>query len=230
VFSFGHRNPQGLAFGPRGALFSSEQGPKTDDELNRIEAGKNYGWPHVAGAKDDQGYVYGNWSAAPNCGELEYSDYELPTAVPQVEESAFTAAEFVPPLKTFYTVESSHDFQDDRCEGNANICWPTIAPSSLELYSFGGQRLTGWTDSLLIPSLKHGTVYRVPLNAAGDGVEGEVTPLFKTTNRYRDVAVKPDGQSFYVLTDRQGSTASVDGGATSELQNRGSVLVFTAKR
>jgi len=223
VFSVGHRNPQGIAFDPSGALFSSEQGPKTDDELNRIEAGKNYGWPYVAGLRDDKAYVYGNWSAAPDCDQLEFSDYALPASVPQQKESDWSDPAFTPPLLTFYTVESDHEFQDPKCGGNANICWPTIAPSSLELYSAGGQALSGWTDSWLIPSLKRGTVYRAPLGALE-----QVTPLFKTTNRYRDVAVNPNGRIFYVITDSQGSTGSVDGGATSTLENPGSVLEFSA--
>ena len=46
IFSYGHRNPQGLAFHPQtGALWSNEHGPQGGDELNIIEAGKNYGWP-----------------------------------------------------------------------------------------------------------------------------------------------------------------------------------------
>ena len=88
--------------------------------------------------------------------------------------------------------------------------------------------MSGWTDSLLITSLKQGTVYRVPLSPDGTTIDGDVAPLFKTTNRYRDVAVKPDGRAFYVITDAQGSTASLDGGATSSLENKGSVLEFTA--
>src|SRR3954462_11681456 len=98
IFSFGHRTPQGIAFGPTGALFASEQGPKSDDELNRIEAGKNYGWPLVAGFQDDKGYVYGNWSAAPNCKQLGYSDYTLPAGVPQQQESEWSDSSFMPPL------------------------------------------------------------------------------------------------------------------------------------
>lgn len=49
IYSWGHRNAQGLAFGPTGILYSSEHGPNTDDELNIIEPARNYGWPTVAG-------------------------------------------------------------------------------------------------------------------------------------------------------------------------------------
>ena len=62
IYTYGHRNPQGLEFGPTGLLYSSEHGPGTDDELNLIVAGSNYGWPHIAGYRDDRGYIYSNWS------------------------------------------------------------------------------------------------------------------------------------------------------------------------
>ncbi len=48
IYSYGHRNPQGLAIHPvTGDLWESEMGPRGGDELNRIEAGKNYGWPAI---------------------------------------------------------------------------------------------------------------------------------------------------------------------------------------
>jgi len=49
IWSYGHRNPQGLAFEPRtGKLWATEHGPRGGDELNRIEPGRNYGWPIVS--------------------------------------------------------------------------------------------------------------------------------------------------------------------------------------
>jgi aldose sugar dehydrogenase len=49
VFSYGHRNPQGLAFDTStGVLWSHEHGPKGGDEINVISAGKNYGWPVIS--------------------------------------------------------------------------------------------------------------------------------------------------------------------------------------
>ena len=49
VYTFGHRNPQGLVQLPNGRIYSSEHGPNNDDEINKIEAGRNYGWPNVEG-------------------------------------------------------------------------------------------------------------------------------------------------------------------------------------
>ena len=48
IWSYGHRNPQGLAFNPdTGALWETEHGPQGGDEINVIEKGKNYGWPVI---------------------------------------------------------------------------------------------------------------------------------------------------------------------------------------
>ncbi|WP_066255382.1 PQQ-dependent sugar dehydrogenase [Hydrogenophaga flava] len=47
IWSYGHRNLQGAAIGPDGRLWTSEHGPQGGDEINRPEAGKNYGWPVI---------------------------------------------------------------------------------------------------------------------------------------------------------------------------------------
>ncbi len=55
IYSIGHRNPQGLTPGPGGRIYSSEHGPNTDDEINIISIGENYGWPEVRGLIDTPG-------------------------------------------------------------------------------------------------------------------------------------------------------------------------------
>ncbi|MCF0070153.1 PQQ-dependent sugar dehydrogenase [Dyadobacter sp. CY261] len=52
VWSWGHRNIQGLAYGANGILYSSEHGDAVEDELNIVRKGQNYGWPKVEGFCD----------------------------------------------------------------------------------------------------------------------------------------------------------------------------------
>jgi aldose sugar dehydrogenase len=61
IYSYGHRNPQGITWDNNGQLWETEHGPSGgslgtgNDEVNRIEAGKNYGWPEIQGDQTRSG-------------------------------------------------------------------------------------------------------------------------------------------------------------------------------
>jgi glucose/arabinose dehydrogenase len=61
VYSYGHRNPQGLVWNSEGILFNTEHGPSGDpgghDEINKIVAGGNYGWPTIYGDAAQKGMI-----------------------------------------------------------------------------------------------------------------------------------------------------------------------------
>ena len=209
VYSYGHRNAQGLIQAPDGKLYASEHGPSMDDELNLIQAGRNYGWPYVAGYADDRVYVYADWSrsAPAPCSTLKFNDIVAPLSVPQQKETAWSASNFTPPLRTFFTVGPEYKFAE---QGNA-----TIAPSGIDVYTTSTGGIPGWARSVLVTGLIRGTVYRVKLNEAGDAASGPTLEYFKARDRYRDVLIGPDGRTIFVATD-----------ATSQ-QHPGAILAFT---
>jgi glucose/arabinose dehydrogenase len=65
VYSYGHRNPQGLAVDEQGVIWLHEHGPRGGDELNRIEAGANYGWPAATHGLDYSGAVISPFTERP---------------------------------------------------------------------------------------------------------------------------------------------------------------------
>lgn len=222
VYSYGHRNPQGIGFGPDGTLYEVEHGPASDDEFNIIQAGGNYGWPNVAGFIDDQAYTYINWSEAPE--GVDTNTDPLPDDVPQFAESDFEG-EMIDPIATYFTVEDGYEF-GQIC---GYICDPTVAPSSVLYYEAGEDGIAEWDNSILIPTLKHGTLYVQHLSEDGMEADGLPEAWLSTQNRYRDVIVSPDGRSVFIATDAFGSAAQKfgEGLNTSVLHNPGSILMFT---
>lgn len=80
IYSYGHRNSQGIAFQPgTGDLWENEHGPQGGDELNRIIAGGNYGWPLACAGVDYSGAKVG-------------AGREYPGTIPAVHDFADTVA------------------------------------------------------------------------------------------------------------------------------------------
>lgn len=227
IFTYGHRNMQGIDFGPDGTLYAAEQGPKTDDEVNILGPGGNFGWPHVAGFRDDMAYQYARWAdASVPCDTIDFSDLDIDPAVPRQDESAWTG-EFTPPLATLFTVPTGWNFTDPACEGGYFVCWPTVAASSIEAYRPAVNGIPGFDNALLVTTLKRGSIYRIPLSADGLTRSGPIERYFHTQNRYRDTAISPDHRTIYVATDAGSVTGALSGGVTDQLANRGAILAFT---
>jgi aldose sugar dehydrogenase len=66
IYSYGHRNPQGMALNPdTGALWQHEHGPMGGDEINIIRAGENYGWPKATFGIDYSGAIISDYTKRP---------------------------------------------------------------------------------------------------------------------------------------------------------------------
>lgn len=98
IWTLGHRNPQGLVYGGN-ILFSSEHGPDSDDEINIIEKGRNYGWPNVKGicnTNEEKTFCNANnvtepiqaWTPTVAVSGMEYYEKDL---IPQWKHSLLVA-------------------------------------------------------------------------------------------------------------------------------------------
>ena len=205
TYSIGHRNAQGLAWGNVGGtdfLYSSEHGDKSDDEVNIIQAGENYGWPKVAGRCDNNyntfdGFTTNDQLAGQNIGR---------------EDTFCTNNNVREPIFQLLGATPSQI----NSENSGNIyTWYTVAPSSIEFYNQG--YIPGWDNSLLVTSLKYG-MFRLKLNSAGNGVDPNSTPQAIDTIPYfhgfriRDVAIAPTGDTLFFVIDSTGNTSGPTGG------------------
>ncbi len=99
IYSYGHRNSQGLAYGPHDLLYSSEHGAQSSDEFNIIEEDRNYGWPNVQGACNTNSEInfcntfnvkepLAEWSPCVAVNDLCYYDHP---AIPEWQGSMLMA-------------------------------------------------------------------------------------------------------------------------------------------
>ncbi len=218
IYTFGHRNPQGLAFGSVDGgssyiLYSVEHGDKSDDEVNILNPHTNYGWPKVAGLCDD------NYTSV--SGD---SLYLAGQAV--ISETGFcdtTPTTLAGPIFSYYNwTRAQNDFVA-KTYPSSNMNWPTVAPSSVAYY--GGGAITGWNNSLLITSLKNG-LWRLQLKADGLSVDSTVNPYdtlhYLTGYRLRDITFSPAGDTLFVSVDNScctlGPTGTIGNSVASPAQ------------
>ncbi|HMK24895.1 MAG TPA: PQQ-dependent sugar dehydrogenase [Chitinophagaceae bacterium] len=231
IFSYGHRNAQGVAWGnPNGTwnLYESEHGDRSSDEVNIISSGNNYGWPKVTGIADN------NYSTTDNLTN-GFTQNDILANVSVSDETTFSnnTTNFTNPIFDFFNWNPARI----ETENSGNIfTWSTIAPSSIDFYS---GNIPGWKNSLLVTSLKYG-LYRLHLNASGTSIDSTATTNVSDTMpllhgwRIRDIAINPVANSgqFWAVTDSSGSTSGPTGGfggGSQATANGGRVLRLTFK-
>ncbi len=188
-YTRGHRNPQGLMYNTSlDILYDIEHGDRTDDEINTLYPGMNYGWKYVRGYHDDNNFP----------GEDAFISGYTPD--PNIPNDSLVQA--------FYswcatTPDTSSDF----------LNWCTVAPSDGIYYNSPG--IPEWTNSLLVVTLKNGVstdqeLFQFKLQANGDlapASAGNPNPKKFFANdqdingRLRDIAVSPDGKKIYLVNN-----------------------------
>ncbi|MGV3610568.1 MAG: PQQ-dependent sugar dehydrogenase [Fluviicola sp.] len=194
-YTRGHRNPQGLVYNPNlDMLYDLEHGDRTDDEINILEKGMNYGWKDVRGYHSDNNFP----------GEAAYVSNYVPH--PQIVND-----HLVEPIYSFCA--------EPLPASNTGTSWCTVAPSDGIYYK--SNSIPQWTNSMLLVTLKKGDntrmeLYQVKLNAQGT-VESSDTENPKRyfgedqllNGRLRDVAISPDGKKIY-LCNNGGANSGTD--------------------
>jgi glucose/arabinose dehydrogenase len=74
-----------------------------------------------------------------------------------------------------------------------SVFYPTVAPSSLRLYT--SNVIPGWENNLLMTTLEAGKIFQIALDENGTALAREPVELFRSENRYRDIAFSPDGRT-----------------------------------
>lgn len=215
VWVTGIRNNQGFAYA-NNTLFGSSHGPFSDDEVNILTSGKNYGHPKIIGKRGDANYnnaraatpTFSGWS-----GEL--SSNPLVCSLPLITDEANDATvNYKDPIYSFYQSDNA-TIVNLYNTNPANSGWPSIAPSGMEAYT--NTTIPGWKNSLVLASLKRGFLMRINPDIIGNTVIPigglDTAVVFNSQNRFRDLAFGPDGLTIYAVVDRSGSTS----GPTSTL-------------
>ena len=228
VFTYGHRNPQGLSFSPRrhALLLRTRpqerrrgQHPQSRRQLRLAPRGR------LPGRQILRLRPLGRIQHALAANSNTATSRSPPPS--PANPNPLSSEPFHEPLATLFTAPTGFNFQNPACKGFEWICWPTVGIGSLEYYESGTAGIPGWDRALLVTALKRGSLYVIPLKPDGQSGDGRIYRYFRSENRYRDVAVGPDRKTIYIATDPAGGAESLSGGLASQMQDRGAILAFT---
>ena len=197
MFTRGHRNPQGLAFNHiSNVLYDIEHGDRTDDEVNVLLAGKNYGWKNIRGYHNDGNHP----------GEQEYVENYEPNEL----------------IKRDSLVEPIYSWGAESLPSGGFLTWPTVAPSDGIYYGYN--TIPEWENSLLVVTLKNGSstdqeLFQFKLNEDGTALaeSTEENPNPKKffgedqdlNGRLRDVAISEDGKKLFLIPNNWGEKSPI---------------------
>ena len=154
VYSYGHRNPQGLAWDAEGRLWATEHGSNARDELNRIEPGRNYGWPTITGCETHPEM------ASPVFHSSEYATW-APAGAAAVDGSVFFAGLRGERLyEATTTGEAVNSFVAHFAGGFGRLRAVTLGPDGEYLYI-----TTSNTDGRGQPEATDDRLIRLPVEA-----------------------------------------------------------------
>ncbi len=176
VFSYGHRNPQGIDWLPNGVPIASEHGPANRDEVNVLLPGRNYGWPEVRGVADDPSDEFDTYA--------ERADVTHPL----VNTGPYNG--WAPTGATFYTGDALPAWQNRFIVGglaSQSIWVITLTPSGVSPPPLDGEATrydAEWTHDAFTA-----TAHRMLHNELG---------------RVRHVAQSPTGELYAITSNRDG--------------------------
>ena len=225
VWCNGIRNNQGFAYDAElNLLYGSSHGPYSDDEVNIIQEGKNYGHPFVIGYADDGNYngnLTPGTSTSLSAGASFNSNSGISSCPPignettrKNELNTLRADSYRDPVFSAYNTTPANITNIWSTTTGANGSWPSEGWSGLDLYT--NNIIPGWKKSLVNAGLKWGRLIRMKLNATGDttvpsrlrnGNSGDTVTYFQSTNRYRDLAFAPNGKDLYLVMDNSSATS-----------------------
>jgi glucose/arabinose dehydrogenase len=196
VFSKGFRNPLGLAYNPAtDILYCSDNGKSTDDELNIIEKGKNYGWPKARGYHSDNNYPgeagfvsnYVPSFTGDSLKEALYSWSPANVTLPEDPQNTSKTGVVAPSDMIYYAGSAIPEFRNCLLVTTLKNFNPHFRAS---VYAF---KLTEDGTSLDATNANPQIYFSVPDDAAVPGSAGEL--------RYRDITISPDGKTIFICTD-----------------------------